>query len=151
MTANSARMRICEALEGISAVRFVRTADVDVEDACRRFRSEGYEVTDWLRSFIRDYSGLTVGWKGVRGGDNEFSTAVEDALDAFLPNIRIYSRRLGCLALPIGVAFATEERMLLSEFDDVILGGDAGLQRVGKGFEASMCALVTGQWDKTFF
>jgi hypothetical protein len=51
---------------------------------------------------------------------------------------RIYGRRLGQPVLPIGIAFSTEEAVLLAENGDILFGGDAGMQRVANGFGAAI-------------
>jgi hypothetical protein len=125
---------------------------VDVEDACRRYESDGYTVTSWLRDFIRQYSEITVLWPAKHGADdNELATTVDVALEAPIRNIRIYSKRLGRPVLPVGMAFVTEERVLLADNGDILFGGDAGLQMVANGFENAVRALLADDWDKSFF
>lgn len=77
--------------------------------------------------------------------------SVEAALDVFAPNIRSYARRLGMPVLPVGTAFETDETVLVAGNGDVLLAGDAGMQRVANGFEEAVRALVSGEWDRTFF
>ncbi|MER7958088.1 hypothetical protein [Streptomyces sp. NPDC096030] len=55
---------------------------------------------------------------------------------AFPAYVRSFEKRLGTSALPVGIALSTEEVVLLAENGDIVLGGDAGVQRV---------------WDMTFF
>ncbi|MDF6020569.1 hypothetical protein [Streptomyces sp. JH34] len=49
------------------------------------------------------------------------------------------------------MAMETEENVLLVENGDIVFAGDAGMQRVGNGFERAVKAFVSGTWDKTFF
>ncbi|WP_035799138.1 SUKH-3 domain-containing protein [Kitasatospora mediocidica] len=131
------------------ATRF-ETGPLDVEDACRQYAEEGYEATGQLREFLADYAELTVAWR-FREWEEEVSTSVEKALDAPARNVRFYARRIGQPVLPVGAAFTTDEVLLLAENGDILLGGDAGIQRVAHGFENAVRCLVTGDWDKTFF
>ncbi|WP_376771249.1 SUKH-3 domain-containing protein [Streptomyces boluensis] len=66
-------------------------------------------------------------------------------------SVRVYGRRLGLHVVPLGVAFSTEEAVLLAENGDIFFGGDAGMQRVAHGLDTAVEALVTDDWDKTFF
>jgi len=151
MSDDLARPRIAQIKATLAtAIRF-EIGSVDIEDTCRRFEAEGYEVTTWLRDFVANYSELSVVWRGTRGNENELSTKTDAALEVYSGNIRVYSRRLGYKVLPVGMAFETEERILLAENGDVLLAGDAGFQRVGKGFENSLRALLANEWDKAFF
>jgi hypothetical protein len=126
--------------------------DIDIDAACRAYVEAGYEMTSWLRTFLENYAGVTVAWQSARGtGVNELTTSIEAALDAYPGNVRNYARRLGRDVLPIGMAFATEECLLLADNDDILLAGDAGMQRVARGFERAMRALISNEWDKTFF
>ncbi|MDH6137406.1 hypothetical protein P3T37_006838 [Kitasatospora sp. MAA4] len=133
----------------IGATRF-EVGPLDVEDACRQYVEEGYEVTAQLREFLANYAELTVAWR-FRDWEEEVSTAVEKALDAPTRNVRHYAKRIGQPVLPIGAAFSTDEVLLLAENGDILLGGDAGIQRVAHGFENAVRSIVTGDWDKTFF
>ncbi|MEU1229676.1 hypothetical protein [Streptomyces sp. NPDC005828] len=72
-------------------------------------------------------------------------------MEAFAPNARYFEKRLGMSALPVGVAFETAEMVLLGENGGIVLGGDAGVQRVAHGFEEAVRALISGDWDMTFF
>lgn len=139
------------ALSGVPSIIRLHVGCIDVVDACRRFEAEGYLVRPVLREFIENFAEVFVAWRDAPDEESTLSTAIEDALDAFPGNIRIYSRRMGCEVFPVGVAFETEERLLLADNGDILLGGDAGLQRVGNGFEQSLRALLEGDWDKTFF
>lgn len=126
--------------------------DIDIDAACLAYVEDGYEMTSWLRMFLENYAGIAVAWQSTRGtGVNELTTSIEAALDAHPGNVRNYVRRLGQDVLPIGTAFATEECLLLADNDDILLAGDAGMQRVAHGFERSMRALISNEWDKTFF
>lgn len=129
----------------------LRVGDLDVVDACRRFEAEGYVVHPVLREFIENFSEVVVTWMGAMGREVTLSTTIEDALDANPGNIRIYSRRLNREVFPVGMAFCTEERVLLADNGDILFGGDAGLQRVANGFQESLRALIEDDWDKTFF
>lgn len=125
---------------------------VDSESACRKYEAAGYAVTPWLLEFVNRYGEITVSWPATYGGDdNELTTTVEDALEAPIRNIRIYSKRLGRPLLPVGMVFMTEERVLLAENGEILFGGDAGLQKVANGFEETVQALLADDWDKTFF
>ncbi|WP_328913157.1 MULTISPECIES: SUKH-3 domain-containing protein [unclassified Streptomyces] len=140
---------LAEVLIGALEVEY---EDFDLEEACASYVESGYEVTIWLRRFLENYAGITIRWPASRGTwVNELTTSIESALDAYPGNVRNYSRRLGQDVLPIGMAFATEERLLLAENGDVFLGGDAGLQWVSNGFEEALRALISNEWDKTFF
>jgi hypothetical protein len=73
------------------------------------------------------------------------------ATNVFPPNVKSYSRRLGIPVLPAGIAFETEEAVLLAENGDILFVRDAGMQRVANGFEEAVKALISGDWDRTFF
>ncbi|MGW1818647.1 hypothetical protein ACWCQM_34435 [Streptomyces sp. NPDC002125] len=70
---------------------------------------------------------------------------------AFPAYVRSLEKRLGMSALPVDTALSTEEVVLLAGNGDIVLGGDAGLQRVAHGFEEAVRALISGDWDMTFF
>lgn len=123
---------------------------LDVEDACRQYTAEGYEVSTQLRAFLAAYGELTVTWP-FRQSETYLEVAVEEALDIPDRNVRLYGKRLGQAVLPVGIAFSTEEAVLLAESGEIFFGGDAGLQRVAHDFDAAVEALVTDDWDKTFF
>ncbi|MFD9123270.1 SUKH-3 domain-containing protein [Kitasatospora sp. NPDC059571] len=123
---------------------------VDVDDACARYRESGYEVTPVLREFLARYSGLSVTWSFRGVLDVELATDVESALDVHPANVRHYARRSGLAVVPVGLAFDTEETVLLAENGDILLGGDAGVQWVANGFERAMRALVADDWDKSY-
>jgi hypothetical protein len=136
------------ALSGALRVEF---GEVNIDAACSRYAESGYEVTPWLRSFLENYSEITVVWRSSHNYENELTTSVDIALEAYPRNVRNYAMRIGHVVVPVGMAFATEERLLLAENGDVLLGGDAGLQRVGSGFEDAVQSLIANDWDKTFF
>jgi len=123
---------------------------LDVEDACRRYAEAGYEATPQLREFLETYGELTVTWP-FRDREVEVKISVEESLDILPARVRYFNKHLGRSALPIGIAFSTEEAVLLAENGDILFAGDAGMQRVANGFEAAVQAVVTGDWDKTFF
>ncbi|MFD6248861.1 hypothetical protein [Streptomyces roseolus] len=130
----------------------VERGPVDVEAALLAYREAGFDVTDGLREFLGTYGETTVFWlSDVSGDETSLTISVEEAAQAFAPNVRYFEQRLGMSALPVGIAFETEEMVLLAENGDIVLGGDAGLQRVAHGFEEAMRALISGDWDKTFF
>ncbi|WP_448317259.1 hypothetical protein [Streptomyces sp. CO7] len=125
---------------------------VDVEAARRAYRRAGFGVTGRLVEFLRMYGATTVFWPShVTGSQTSLTISVEEAVDAFPPNVRSFERRLGMSAVPVGIAFETEEMVLLADNGDIVLGGDAGVQRVAHGFEAAVRALISGDWDMTFF
>ena len=123
---------------------------VDVEDACKQYAEAGYDVGAPLRQHLEIYGELTVTWH-FRANETSLKVAVEEALDVSRRNVRNYSRRLGQPVLPLGIAFSTEDAVLLADNGDIFFAGDAGMQRVANGFEAAIVALVTDDWDKTFF
>ncbi|MFF9865072.1 SUKH-3 domain-containing protein [Streptomyces sp. NPDC013953] len=126
--------------------------DIDVPAACAAYAEAGYGVTLQLVRFLADYGELTLGWAyGAARHEAVVTLSVEAALDVFAPNVRGYARRLGMPVLPVGTAFETEETVLLAENGDILFAGDAGMQRVANGFEEAVRALVSGEWDKTFF
>jgi hypothetical protein len=145
------RPRLDELRRVLEPALRVEFGEIDVRAACLRFEAAGYTVTPWLCRFLENYSELTVVWRASRGGENELVTSVEAALDAPRRNVLIDAERLGREVVPVGVAFETEEWMLLTEDGDIILSGDAGMQRVGNGFEESLRALLANDWDKAFF
>ncbi len=126
--------------------------DIDVPAACAAYAEAGYGVTLQLVRFLADYGELTLGWAyGAARHEAVVTISVEAALDVFAPNVRGCARRLGMPVLPVGTAFETEETVLLAENGDILFAGDAGMQRVANGFEEAVRALVSGEWDKTFF
>lgn len=130
----------------------VECGPVDVEAACLAYRRAGFGVTDRLVEFLGTYGGTRVFWPShVTGSETSLTISVEEAVEAFPPNVRSYERRLGMSAVPVGIALETEEMVLLAENGDIVLGGDAGVQRVANGFEAAVRALISGDWDMTFF
>ncbi len=127
--------------------------EVDVEAACARYREAGCEVTDQLRGFLENYGELTVAWLSrVNQREASLSTNLDSAMEVYPGNVkRSYSKRLGMAVLPVGLAFETEDAVLLAENDDILFGSEAGLQRVANGFEESIKALISGDWDRTYF
>lgn len=128
----------------------VEARPLDVEDSCRQYTEAGYEVTPQLREFLEHFGELTISLT-YRDWVGELSVSVEGALDLPPRNVRIDGKRIGRPVLPVGTAFDTEESVLLAENGDIFLAGDAGIQHVANGFENAIRALVTGDWDKTFF
>ncbi|MFD6278533.1 SUKH-3 domain-containing protein [Streptomyces sp. NPDC060209] len=136
-------------LTGVERVEF---GEVDLEAAVAAYTKAGYEVTDHLREFLKNYGEIVVGWTSPRTGEEMvLSVTLEEAMDVYPPNVRSYSRQLGMKAVPVGVAMETEENVLLVENGDIVFAGDAGMQRVGNGFEEAVKAFVSSTWDKTFF
>ncbi|WP_177000948.1 SUKH-3 domain-containing protein [Streptomyces sp. cf386] len=126
---------------------------LDIENACRQYTEDGYEVTPQLRQFLEVYGELTVSWIS-REWKYELTTSVERTLEsahAFPRTLRIHAKDLGCPVLLVGTVFDTEESVLLTENGDILFYGDAGFQRVANGFGNAVRALLTGDWDKTFF
>ncbi|MDC7338143.1 SUKH-3 domain-containing protein [Streptomyces lydicus] len=136
--------------ERLAGTARVEARRLDVEDACRQYADAGYDVTAQLRAFLTAYGELTITWP-FRRGETDLTIAVEKALDVPDRNVRLYGKRLGQSVLPVGIAFSTEEAVLLAESGEIFFGGDAGMQRVAHDFEAAVEALVTDDWDKTFF
>ncbi|MET9675648.1 SUKH-3 domain-containing protein [Streptomyces sp. NPDC006482] len=127
----------------------VECGPVDVEAARLVYQEAGFDVTDELVEFLGKYGETAVFWPSHVTG-NETSLTIS-AAEAFAPNVRYFEKRLGMSALPVGIAFSTEEMVLLAENGDIVLGGDAGVQRVAHGFEEAVRALISGDWDMTFF
>ncbi|GGU10433.1 MULTISPECIES: SUKH-3 domain-containing protein [Streptomyces] len=152
MSSISERPRAEELQQALAGASSVELGEIDVEAACAAYRDAGYEVTEQLRGFLENYGELTVGWiSRVNGKEQTLTVSVEEALDVFPPNVKSYSKQLGAPALPIGVAFDTDETVLLAANDDILFAGDAGMQRVANGFEEAVKALISGDWDRTFF
>lgn len=123
---------------------------MDLADACSQYTEAGYEVTPQIRTFLGDYGELTVTWM-FRQSEVELTTSVEQALEFPAGNVRIYAKRIGQPVLPVGIVFSTEDCVLLAENGDILIGGDAAIQRVANGFAEAVQSLITGNWDKTFF
>ena len=151
MTGGWVRPRLRDLQRVLEPALRVEFGEIDVRSSCLRFESAGYRITPWLCRFLENYSELTVVWRGSLGGDNELVTTVEAALDVPRRNVRIDAGRLGQEVMPVGAAFETEDSVLLAENGDIIFSGDAGMQRVGNGFEESLRALLANDWDRTFF
>ncbi|MFC8430256.1 SUKH-3 domain-containing protein [Streptomyces sp. NPDC057253] len=131
------------------AVR-VGLGEASVDDVSSLYESAGYFVGPELRRFLTEYREVSLTWL-YRGIEVEVTISAEEALSFYPGNIRIYSRKVGLPLTPVGSAFATEEVVLIANDGDIFLAGDAGMQRVGNGFVQSMRALISGDWDKTFF
>ncbi|WP_411148523.1 SUKH-3 domain-containing protein [Streptomyces sp. A30] len=114
------------------------------------YEEAGYPVGPELRSFLSEYRELSISWM-YRGIEVEVIIDAEEALSFYPGNIRIYSQKVRRPLVPVGSAFATEEVVLIAYDGDVFLAGDAGMQYVGNGFMKSMQALISDDWDKTFF
>lgn len=150
MNSNNERPTIQGLQERLAGGARIDAYPLDLEDACTRYVEAGYESTAQLREFLEQYGELTVTWL-FRGNETYLKVSVEEGLDVPARNVRIYGKRLGQPVLPVGIATSTEEAVLLAENGDILFAGDAGMQRVANGFEAAIQALVTGEWDKTFF
>ncbi|MFE7753325.1 SUKH-3 domain-containing protein [Streptomyces sp. NPDC057428] len=109
-----------------------------------------YDVGVELRGFLEEYREFSISWI-YREMEVGVQIDAEEALSFYPGNIRIFSQRVGRPLVPVGSAFATEEVVLIASDGDVFLAGDAGMQYVGNGFMQSMQALISGNWDKTFF
>ncbi|MFE6817716.1 hypothetical protein [Streptomyces sp. NPDC057677] len=141
--------RLSRAFAGASRVE---CAAVDREAALQAYQEAGFDVSDDLAAFLEAYGETTVVWPShVTGDESTLTISVEEAVEAFPAYVRSFEKRLGMSALPVGIALSTEEVVLLAENGDIVLGGDAGVQRIANGFEASMRALISGDWDMTFF
>jgi hypothetical protein len=153
MNDTAERPAIQELRDALSGAANFEVHPLDIEDACRQYAEDGYEVTPQLREFLENYGELTVTWQ-FRESEVEVTTSVERTLEATHAtprNARIFAKRLGRPVLLVGTAFETEECVLLADNGDILLAGDAGFQRIAGGFENAVRALVTGDWDKTFF
>lgn len=150
MNSNHDRPAVHALRERLADAARIEAYPLDVEDACKQYAEAGYDVSAPLREHLEAYGELTVTWP-FRADETYLKVAVEEALDIPDRNVRLYSRRLGQPVLPLGIAFSTEEAVLLAENGDILFGGDAGMQRVANGFETAIVALVTDHWDKTFF
>ncbi|MFJ5798582.1 SUKH-3 domain-containing protein [Streptomyces decoyicus] len=137
----------------VSGEARIEAGPLDVEDVCRRYAEEGYEVTSRLRDFLANYGELTVTWMW-RQHEVELTTSVERTLEAThaIPrNVRIDAKRIGQPLVLVGTAWDTEDIVLLAENYDIFISGDAGIQRIANGFENAIRAIGTDSWDKTFF
>jgi hypothetical protein len=148
----SKRPRAEELQQALAGASSVELGDIDVEAACTAYRDAGYEVTEQLKGFLENYGELTVGWiSRLNGNEQSLTVSVEEALDVFSPNVKNYSKRLGAPVLPIGIAYDTDVAVLLAANGDILFAGDAGMQRVANGLEETVKALISGDWDRTFF
>jgi hypothetical protein len=126
---------------------------LDIEDACRRYEADGYEVTPRLREFLATFGECTVTWQ-FRANTTHVTTSVRQTLESAyaLPrNLRIHAKRLGRPVTLIGTTGSLQESVLLADNDDILLYADGGFQRVAHGFANAVRAMVTGDWDKTLF
>jgi hypothetical protein len=114
------------------------------------YEEAGYDVGAELRRFLEEYREVSISWI-YREMEVSVQIDAKEALSFYPGNIRIFSQRVGRPLVPIGSAFATEEVVLIAGNGDVFLAGDAGMQYVGNGFIESMQALISEDWDKTFF
>ncbi|WP_037573153.1 SUKH-3 domain-containing protein [Phaeacidiphilus oryzae] len=150
MSGGPAREALERLREALPPVERFEYGPVDVPAACAQYAEAGYPVTDQLRGFLGDYAELELAWL-FEDWEELLDTTVETALSVPARNVRIDADRVGKPLLPIGRAFDTEEAVLLAPDGEVLLGGDAGMQRVAYGFPQAVKAIVTGEWDKTFF
>ncbi|THA23007.1 hypothetical protein E6R18_31650 [Streptomyces sp. A1277] len=142
-----------ESLKAVLAgVERIESGEVNIETAVGTYAEVGYEVTENLSEFLKNYGEIVVGRTYSATGEKMVLTVAleEEAMDVYPPNGRSYSRRLGMRAVPIGIALETEENVLLLENGDIVFAGDADIQRIGPGFEEAVKAFVSSSWDKTF-
>ncbi|MEV5343537.1 SUKH-3 domain-containing protein [Streptomyces sp. NPDC052676] len=152
MSDEQSRAREESLIRAFAGASRVECGPVDVEAARLAYQEAGFDVTNELVEFLKTYGETTVFWPShVTGNETSLTISVEEAAEAFAPNVRYFEKRLGMSALPVGIALSTEEMVLLAENGDIVLGGDAGVQRVAHGFEESVRALISGDWDMTFF
>ncbi|MFD0142791.1 MULTISPECIES: SUKH-3 domain-containing protein [unclassified Streptomyces] len=146
------RAREQSLIRSLAGASRVECGPVDVEAARLAYREAGFDVTDELVEFLGTYGETTVCWPShVTGHEASLTISVEEAVVAFPAYVRSFEKRLGISALPVGIALSTEEVVLLAENGDIVLGGDAGVQWVAHGFEEAVRALISGDWDTTFF
>ncbi|MEK2474462.1 MULTISPECIES: SUKH-3 domain-containing protein [Streptomyces] len=153
MNGTPERRALQELRDALSGPATFEVHPLDIEEACQRYTEDGYEVTDQLREFLESYGELTMVLK-FQNSEMELTTSVERTLEsthATPRNVRIFAKELGQPVSLVGTAFVTEEAVLLAENGDVLFVGDAGYQRIANGFENAVRALVTGNWDRTFF
>lgn len=141
------RERLRDAFPGATRVD-LGAASVDY--VSRLYEEVGYPVGPELRSFLLECREFSISWM-YRGMEIEVIIDAKEALSFYPGNIRIYSRKVQRPLVPVGSAFATEEVVLIACDGDVFLAGDAGMQYVGNGFMESVQALISSDWDKTFF
>ncbi|MCK1795602.1 hypothetical protein MTQ01_06180 [Streptomyces sp. XM4193] len=138
--------------EAIASLGSLSVDPTSAENIEQQYAEEGFEMTEWLRSFLDSYEGLTIRYPFMNRVCS-LSTTVEACLEAphATPrSMRIYSKRIGIPVLPVGAAFETEDSLLLARNGDFLFASDAGIQWFAHGFESSARALVTGDWDRTF-
>lgn len=153
MTGIPERPAVQKLRKAVDGLARIDVEPLDVDDVCRRYADDGYEVTSQLREFLENYGELTVTWTW-RQWEVDLTTSVERTLEAPHATPRslgIAAKRLGQPVALIGTTAETEDCVLLAENGDVLIFGDAGFQRVANGFENAVRAVVTGDWDKTFF
>ncbi|MFF8956263.1 SUKH-3 domain-containing protein [Streptomyces sp. NPDC014894] len=150
MSDSAADKRLAELRETFPEALRLELGTASLDEVCERYEASGHPVGESLRGFLEKYRELTVTWL-FRGTEVSFRIDVEEALDVYPGNIKIYSKRVGRPLIPVGLAFDTEEAVLLAEDGDVFFAGDAGIQRVGQGFARSVRSLIADDWDKTFF
>ncbi|GAA4813500.1 SUKH-3 domain-containing protein [Streptomyces ziwulingensis] len=143
----SRRQRLHDAFPGATRVDL---GAASIDQVSRRYEEAGYDVGVELRGFLEEYREFSISWI-YREMEVGVQIDAEEALSFYPGNIRIYSQRVGRPLVPVGSAFASEEVVLIASDGDVFLAGDAGMQYVGNGFMQSMQALISGNWDKTFF
>ncbi|ATE55972.1 SUKH-3 domain-containing protein [Actinosynnema pretiosum] len=143
----SRQQKLLDAFPGASRVD-VGSASVD--HVSRLYELAGYEVGAELRGFLEEYRECSILWM-YREMEDGVRIDAERALSFYPGNIRVFSQRVGRPLIPIGSAFETEEVVLIASDGDVFLAGDPGIQYVGNGFKQSMQAMISGNWDKTFF
>ncbi|MFF3566103.1 SUKH-3 domain-containing protein [Streptomyces sp. NPDC002574] len=144
---NSRRELLREMFPGATRVD---VGEASVDYVARLYEASGYVVGPQLREFLSEYRELSVSWM-YNGMEVGVTIGVEEALSFYPGNVRIDSRKVQRPLVPVGSAFDTEEMVLIANDGDVFLAGDAGMQYVGNGFAQSMRALISGEWDKTFF
>ncbi|MFI8343680.1 SUKH-3 domain-containing protein [Streptomyces sp. NPDC085639] len=150
MRIESERPNLDEIVEALSGASSVEYGDLDVETICNRYREAGYEVTPDLVAFLESYRELTISWLYLGRSETGLEISVESALDVHPANVRYYAKVAGKGMVPVGMAFDTEDTVLLSVDGEIFIGGDGGLQRVGHGFIPSMTALVADNWNKAY-
>ncbi|MEU2743743.1 SUKH-3 domain-containing protein [Streptomyces sp. NPDC007095] len=128
----------------------VDLGSASVDQVSMLYEEAGYDVGAELRRFLEEYREVSISWI-YREMEVSVQIDAKEALSFYPGNIRIFSQRVGRPLVPIGSAFATEEVVLIAGNGDVFLAGDAGMQYVGNGFIESMQALISEDWDKTFF
>ncbi|WP_030670886.1 SUKH-3 domain-containing protein [Streptomyces rimosus] len=153
MSGEAERKEIEELRSSLAGRARFEVHPLDIEQARQRYTEEGFEFTSEVREFLEAYGEFTVTWS-YRFGETFLTTSVEETMDSAhsLPrSVRIFGKRIGRPVLLAGTATDTQEAVLLADSGDVYLAGDAGIQHVATGFAHAVRALVTDDWDKTFF